>query len=90
MVFREAGIFFLNYFLLRYFYYVYTYLPCTNQNANQCTALMYERFVSKAQVSKYEKFGFGILLLHLAATQAGASALHAAGFFQIFVDVRRY
>jgi hypothetical protein len=52
----------------------------------RCVSLMHERFVSKAQVSKYEKHGFGILVMHVAAVAAGASALEAAGFFGTFLE----
>ncbi len=48
---------------------------------------MHARFVGRAQVSRYEKFGFGVLVMHLAATHAGAVALHAAGFFRTILDV---
>eukprot|EP00051_Salpingoeca_urceolata_P017557 m.240533 g.240533 ORF g.240533 m.240533 type:complete len:504 (-) comp18988_c0_seq8:922-2433(-) len=52
----------------------------------ECVDFMLDRYVKKLQVSKYEKFGYGVLLCELSATVPGAQALHDAGFSTLFMQ----
>lgn len=46
---------------------------------------LFERFEKKLQVSKYEKFGYGVLVMQLATTDIGMVALTEAGLIACFV-----
>lgn len=56
----------------------------------ECVAFMFERFKKKLQVSKYEKFGYGITVVQIAATAAGMRALDDCGFVSLFASVRGF
>ena len=48
---------------------------------------MHERYKGGLQVSKYEKFGFGMMVGACAATAAGMRVLHATGFTATLLEV---
>nr|XP_057920239.1 protein broad-minded [Doryrhamphus excisus]XP_057920246.1 protein broad-minded [Doryrhamphus excisus]XP_057920253.1 protein broad-minded [Doryrhamphus excisus]XP_057920261.1 protein broad-minded [Doryrhamphus excisus] len=50
-----------------------------------CISYMFSRFNKKLQVSRCEKFGYGVMVTQVAATAAGAAALHRSGFVQALV-----
>ncbi|KAM9317399.1 protein broad-minded [Gastrophryne carolinensis] len=52
---------------------------------NECVAYMFSRFTKKLQVSKCEKFGYGVMVTQVAATAPGAVALQKSGFIQAFI-----
>nr|XP_040016630.1 protein broad-minded isoform X3 [Gasterosteus aculeatus aculeatus] len=47
---------------------------------NDCVSFMFSRFIKKLQVSRCEKFGYGVMVTQVAATAPGAAALHSSGF----------
>ncbi|XP_061563025.1 protein broad-minded isoform X2 [Cololabis saira] len=47
---------------------------------NECIAYMFSRFTKKLQVSRCEKFGYGVMVTQVAATAPGIVALHSSGF----------
>jgi hypothetical protein len=47
---------------------------------DSCALRMLDRFRAKLQVSKYEKFGYGVMVAELAASPAGLAALQRCGF----------
>ncbi|XP_065184676.1 protein broad-minded-like [Sycon ciliatum] len=51
-----------------------------------CVTYMFERFKKKMQVSKCEKFGYGVMVLQLAATAPGMVALHNVGYVRRIVQ----
>ncbi|XP_063079150.1 protein broad-minded isoform X1 [Engraulis encrasicolus] len=52
---------------------------------NECVTYMFSRFTKKLQVSRCEKFGYGMMVTQVAATAPGAVALHSCGFIQAMV-----
>nr|CAB3266841.1 protein broad-minded-like [Phallusia mammillata] len=52
---------------------------------NECVAYMHSRYTKKLQVSKCEKFGYGVMVTQLASTAAGTMALQHAGFLRAIV-----
>ncbi|XP_030577927.1 protein broad-minded isoform X2 [Archocentrus centrarchus] len=52
---------------------------------NECVSYMFSRFTKKLQVSRCEKFGYGVMVTQVAATAPGAVALHSSGFIQALV-----
>ncbi|XP_075453871.1 protein broad-minded isoform X2 [Ascaphus truei] len=52
---------------------------------NECMAYMFSRFIKKLQVSRCEKFGYGVMVTQVAATASGALALQKSGFIQALV-----
>lgn len=53
---------------------------------NECVTYMFGRFTKKLQVSRCEKFGYGVMVTQVAGTAAGAVALQKSGFIQAFVS----
>ncbi|KAM8846117.1 protein broad-minded [Synchiropus picturatus] len=51
----------------------------------QCVAHMFSRFTRRLQVSRCEKFGYGVMVTQVAATAPGAAALHKSGFVRALV-----
>ncbi|XP_049613503.1 protein broad-minded [Syngnathus scovelli] len=51
----------------------------------ECVSYMFSRFSKKLQVSRCEKFGYGVIVTQLAATAAGAMALQHSGFVRALV-----
>ncbi|XP_076873991.1 protein broad-minded isoform X2 [Brachyhypopomus gauderio] len=55
---------------------------------HECVAYMFSRFTQKLQVSRCEKFGYGVMVTQVAATAPGITALRSSGFIQaVVVDV---
>ncbi|XP_013888840.1 protein broad-minded isoform X2 [Austrofundulus limnaeus] len=52
---------------------------------NQCIRYMFSRFTKKLQVSRCEKFGYGVMVTQVAATAPGVAALQSSGFVQALV-----
>lgn len=52
---------------------------------NECVAFMNERYNKKLQVSKCEKFGYGLMVTQIAATAPGMVALENRGFLKRMV-----
>uniref|UniRef100_A0A8C5Q6I6 TBC1 domain family member 32 n=1 Tax=Leptobrachium leishanense TaxID=445787 RepID=A0A8C5Q6I6_9ANUR len=52
---------------------------------NECVTYMFSRFTKKLQVSRCEKFGYGVMVTQVAATASGALALQKSGFIQALV-----
>ncbi|XP_056283570.1 protein broad-minded isoform X2 [Pseudoliparis swirei] len=52
---------------------------------NECVSYMFSRFTKKLQVSRCEKFGYGLMVTQVAATAPGVAALHKSGFVQALV-----
>nr|XP_039247521.1 protein broad-minded-like [Styela clava] len=52
---------------------------------NECVSYMYTRYRKKLQVSKCEKFGYGVMVTQVAATAPGIVALQLAGFEKALV-----
>ncbi|KAM8953734.1 protein broad-minded [Pelodytes ibericus] len=52
---------------------------------NECVTYMFSRFTKKLQVSRCEKFGYGVMVTQVAATAPGAIALQKSGFIQALV-----
>ncbi|KAJ8355919.1 hypothetical protein SKAU_G00187130 [Synaphobranchus kaupii] len=52
---------------------------------NECVTYMFTRFTKKLQVSRCEKFGYGVMVTQVAATAPGVVALHSSGFVQAIV-----
>ncbi|KAJ8396241.1 hypothetical protein AAFF_G00021080 [Aldrovandia affinis] len=52
---------------------------------NECVTYMFTRFTKKLQVSRCEKFGYGVMVTQVAATAPGVAALHSSGFVQAIV-----
>lgn len=52
---------------------------------NECVAYMNERYNKKLQVSKCEKFGYGVMVTQIAATAPGMVALEKKGFVKRLV-----
>ncbi|XP_051511088.1 protein broad-minded isoform X2 [Myxocyprinus asiaticus] len=52
---------------------------------NECVTYMFSRFTKKLQVSRCEKFGYGVMVTQVAATAPGIVALQNSGFVQTIV-----
>ncbi|XP_053566762.1 protein broad-minded [Bombina bombina] len=52
---------------------------------NECVTYMFSRYTKKLQVSRCEKFGYGVMVTQVAATAPGARALQKSGFIQALV-----
>ncbi|CAL1586616.1 unnamed protein product [Knipowitschia caucasica] len=52
---------------------------------NECVGYMFSRFTKKLQVSRCEKFGYGVMVTQIAATAPGVVALKSSGFIQALV-----
>ncbi|XP_023203531.1 protein broad-minded isoform X2 [Xiphophorus maculatus] len=52
---------------------------------NECVSYMFSRFTKKLQVSRCEKFGYGVMVTQVAATAPGVAALHSSGFVRLLV-----
>ncbi|KAM9840199.1 protein broad-minded [Aulostomus maculatus] len=52
---------------------------------NECISYMFSRFTKKLQVSRCEKFGYGVMVTQVAATAPGVVALQASGFVRALV-----
>ncbi|KAM4712468.1 protein broad-minded isoform 2-T2 [Anableps anableps] len=52
---------------------------------NECVSYMFSRFTKKLQVSRCEKFGYGVMVTQVAATAPGVAALHSSGFVTLLV-----
>lgn len=52
---------------------------------NECVSHMFSRFTKKLQVSRCEKFGYGVMVTQIAATAPGVVALHSSGFVRAVV-----
>ncbi|XP_010881310.2 protein broad-minded [Esox lucius] len=52
---------------------------------HECVNYMFSRFTKKLQVSRCEKFGYGVMVTQLAATAPGVVALRSSGFVQAIV-----
>lgn len=52
---------------------------------HECVAYMFTRFTKKLQVSRCEKFGYGVMVTQFAATSPGIVALRSSGFIQAIV-----
>ncbi|KAG7282570.1 hypothetical protein CRUP_018689 [Coryphaenoides rupestris] len=50
-----------------------------------CVAYMFSRFIKKLQVSRCEKFGYGVMVTQVAATAPGVMALRDSGYVQALV-----
>ncbi|XP_043942917.1 protein broad-minded [Protopterus annectens] len=53
---------------------------------NECVTYMFSRFTKKLQVSRCEKFGYGVMVTQVAATAPGTVALESSGFIQALVS----
>ncbi|CAH1269946.1 TBC1D32 [Branchiostoma lanceolatum] len=53
---------------------------------NECVDYMYARYAKKLQVSKHEKFGYGVMVTQVAATAPGMVALQSTGFIKALVN----
>ncbi|XP_040925357.1 protein broad-minded isoform X2 [Betta splendens] len=49
---------------------------------NDGVSYMFSRFTKKLQVSRCEKFGYGVMVTQVAATAPGVVALHSSGFIR--------
>ncbi|TPX59754.1 hypothetical protein SpCBS45565_g07658 [Spizellomyces sp. 'palustris'] len=49
-----------------------------------CVAYMFHRYEKKMQVSKCEKFGYGVLVSQISTTKPGMQALYATGLIRSF------
>ncbi|KAF7658919.1 hypothetical protein LDENG_00005960 [Lucifuga dentata] len=52
---------------------------------NECVSYMFSRFTKKLQVSRCEKFGYGVMVTQVAATAPGVVALRSSGFVRALV-----
>uniref|UniRef100_A0A8C2FNI5 Protein broad-minded n=1 Tax=Cyprinus carpio TaxID=7962 RepID=A0A8C2FNI5_CYPCA len=52
---------------------------------NECVTYMFSRFTKKLQVSRCEKFGYGVMVTQVASTAPGIVALQSSGFVQTIV-----
>ncbi|XP_057678869.1 protein broad-minded isoform X3 [Corythoichthys intestinalis] len=55
------------------------------ETMQECISHMFSRFSKKMQVSRCEKFGYGVMVTQLAATAPGAAALHRSGFIRALI-----
>uniref|UniRef100_A0A672S848 Protein broad-minded-like n=1 Tax=Sinocyclocheilus grahami TaxID=75366 RepID=A0A672S848_SINGR len=52
---------------------------------DECVTYMFSRFTKKLQVSRCEKFGYGVMVTQVATTAPGIAALQSSGFVQTIV-----
>ncbi|XP_048841118.1 protein broad-minded [Brienomyrus brachyistius] len=52
---------------------------------HECVSYMFTRFTKKLQVSRCEKFGYGVMVTQVATTAPGIAALQSSGFVQAIV-----
>ncbi|XP_062889989.1 protein broad-minded isoform X2 [Mobula hypostoma] len=52
---------------------------------NECVNYMFSRFTKKLQVSKCDKFGYGVMVTQVAAIASGIVALQSSGFIKALV-----
>ncbi|XP_032398929.1 protein broad-minded isoform X1 [Etheostoma spectabile] len=52
---------------------------------NECLCYMFSRFTKKLQVSRCEKFGYGVMVTQVAATAPGVAALLSSGLVRALV-----
>ncbi|XP_030628390.1 protein broad-minded [Chanos chanos] len=52
---------------------------------NECVSYMFSRFSKNLQVSRCEKFGYGVMVTQVATTAPGTVALQSSGFVQAIV-----
>lgn len=52
---------------------------------NECVGYMFSRFTKKLQVSRCEKYGYGVMVTQIAATAPGVVALNNSGFIRALV-----
>ncbi|XP_028653624.1 protein broad-minded [Erpetoichthys calabaricus] len=52
---------------------------------NECVSYMFNRFTKKLQVSRCEKFGYGVMVTQVAAIAPGVVALQSSGFVKAIV-----
>ncbi|XP_076824206.1 protein broad-minded-like [Clavelina lepadiformis] len=52
---------------------------------DECVKYMHSRYTKKLQVSKCEKFGYGVMVTQVAATAPGIAALRKAGYLRSIV-----
>ena len=53
---------------------------------NSCVNYMFGRYSKKFQVSRCEKFGYGVLVSRISSCAGGMKALAEAGFLELFVS----
>ncbi|KAJ3052354.1 hypothetical protein HK097_006475 [Rhizophlyctis rosea] len=51
-----------------------------------CVSYMFHRYERKMQVSKCEKFGYGVLVSQISSTKPGMQALYNTGLIRFFVN----
>ncbi|KAJ3043748.1 hypothetical protein HDV00_004154 [Rhizophlyctis rosea] len=51
-----------------------------------CVSYMFHRYEKKMQVSKCEKFGYGVLVSQISTTKPGMQALHNTGLIRFFIN----
>ncbi|XP_077366165.1 protein broad-minded isoform X2 [Festucalex cinctus] len=51
----------------------------------ECVSHMFSRFSKKLQVSRCEKFGYGVMVTQVAATAAGSTALQRSGYVRALI-----
>uniref|UniRef100_A0A3Q3WXC1 Protein broad-minded n=1 Tax=Mola mola TaxID=94237 RepID=A0A3Q3WXC1_MOLML len=54
---------------------------------NECVSYMFSRFTKKLQVSRCEKFGYGLMVTQVAATAPGVMALCSSGIKALVVEL---
>uniref|UniRef100_A0A3B4WUY0 Protein broad-minded n=1 Tax=Seriola lalandi dorsalis TaxID=1841481 RepID=A0A3B4WUY0_SERLL len=54
---------------------------------NECVSYMFSRFTKKLQVSRCEKFGYGVMVTQVAATAPGVVALHCSFVRALVIDL---
>ncbi|XP_073645636.1 protein broad-minded isoform X5 [Tursiops truncatus] len=47
---------------------------------NECVTFMFSQYAKELEVSRHKKFGYVVLVTHVASTAAGAVALQSSGF----------
>ncbi|XP_075893672.1 protein broad-minded isoform X1 [Nelusetta ayraudi] len=52
---------------------------------DECVSYMFSRFTKKLQVSRCEKFGYGVMVTQVAVTAPGVAALHSSGFIRALI-----
>ncbi|XP_046533797.1 protein broad-minded isoform X1 [Equus quagga] len=52
---------------------------------NECVTFMFTQYAKKLQISRHQKFGYGVLVTQVASTAAGAVALQNSGFINALI-----
>ncbi|XP_070079792.1 protein broad-minded isoform X3 [Equus przewalskii] len=52
---------------------------------NECVTFMFNQYAKKLQISRHQKFGYGVLVTQVASTAAGAVALQNSGFINALI-----